>query len=94
MGELARITPKEIRLYNVQARLDQGGEKKEGNNERSVILKGVVFGEEQMLHASLAKYLLNLDSSPLFIKKGVVRSEPANYKGRPVLVFDVNLDLA
>ena len=94
MGELARITPKEIRLYNVQARLDQDGEKKEGNNERSIILKGVVLGEEQMLHASLAKYLLNLDSSPLFIKKGVVRSEPANYRGRPVLVFNVNLDLA
>jgi len=94
MGELARITPKEIRLYNVQARLDQDGEKKEGNNERSIILKGVVFGEELMFYASLAKYLLNLDSSPLFIKTGMVRSEPTRFKGRAVLIFNITLDLA
>jgi type IV pilus assembly protein PilM len=94
MGELARITPKEISLYNVQARLDQDGEKKDETNERSIILKGVVFGEEQMLYASLAKYLLNLDNSPLFIKTNVVRSEPTRFRGRAVLIFNVKLDLA
>jgi hypothetical protein len=94
MGELARITPKEIRLYNVQAKLDQDGEKMEKTNERSIILKGMVFGEEQMLYASLAKYLLNLDNSPLFIKTNVVRSEPTRFRGRAVLIFNVKLALA
>ena len=94
MGELARITPKEIRLYNVQARLDRDGENKDKTNERSIILKGVVFEEEPMLYASLAKYLLNLDSSPLFIKTGVIRSSLTRFRGRAALIFDVQLDLA
>jgi hypothetical protein len=47
-----------------------------------------------MLYASLAKYLLNLDNSPLFIKTNVVRSEPTRFRGRAVLIFNVKLDLA
>lgn len=89
LGELSALTPANIRLLSITA--DLGGipeaqpkETKSGQQSKvvskSLVLDGIVRGESQNLESSLARFLLKLGSSPMFINPTIHSSSYETYQ--------------
>jgi Tfp pilus assembly PilM family ATPase len=104
--ELTTLTPPDIRL--VSAVIDLGavskGEKSEKSEKvdkgekktvsKSLLVEGIVKGERGLLEASLARYLADLGSTPIFKSTGVQASSFEFYEGEgEVLRFTLKLEL-
>jgi Tfp pilus assembly PilM family ATPase len=89
LSELSALTPANIRLLSITA--DLGGmseaqpkETKSGQQSKvvskSLVLDGIVRGESQNLESSLARFLLKLGSSPMFINPTIHSSSYETYQ--------------
>lgn len=88
--ELSRMTPSNIRLFNFTANLGAAStdEKDKGKEtSKTVLLEGLVFGDIHTLEASLAAYLLRLETSPLFTKPNIRINKIEVRDGREILRF-------
>jgi Tfp pilus assembly PilM family ATPase len=77
LSELAALTPPNIRLIGITADLgwkqpepqakDTGVPGQSKNVTRSLVIDGLVQGDSQAFEASLARFLMKLGSSPIFV---------------------------
>jgi hypothetical protein len=88
LSELSALTPDNIRLINITADLGRLSEVhvKDGNPgpkksiPKSLVIDGIVQGDGQTLEASLARYLMKLGSSPVFVNPSVHASSLETYQ--------------
>ncbi len=96
MGEVANITPPNVRLLNISAKF--GTEAKPGPSgkpagAKKLILEGVVFGERPTLESELAAYLMTLKNSPIFKQPTISKKSLDVMDNQPVLRFTAQMDV-
>ncbi len=93
ISELADLTPTNIRLLNLSARLARQPGKKKSEVKKSLVIEGIVQGNRLTLESALAAYLMDLKSSPLFKQPKINKKSYVNFEDKPVLKFTARLDL-
>ncbi len=97
LGEVANMTPTNVRLTNVNARFESSAKPASGGKpalpKKVLIVDGVIFGDRTTLESDLAAYLMTLKNSPLF--KGVAINKKAleMMDNQPVMRFTAQLDV-
>ncbi len=98
LGEIAAVTPENVRLVRVRANLGQDAatkpagaatpSAKEGKGTaRGVVIEGYLSGDRRDLESLLAGYVMRLDASPLFDKVLIQKSGMTAFKTEEVLHF-------
>ena len=93
IGEIARMTPSNIRLLSMTANLGRISGDKDKLPTKVLVFEGFVFGDQQAFDASLATYLIKLENSHLFSKPNIHKSTVEYHKGKKVLHFTVHMKL-
>lgn len=93
IGEISRMTPSNIRLLNITANLGRISGDKDKLPAKTVVLEGLVFGDQQALDASLATYLVKLENAPLFSQPSIHKSTVEYHDKKKVLHFTVHMKL-
>ena len=100
IGEIAALTPANIRLLDLKANLSfvqsSAAVKTTGENPKvppveEVTVDGLILGERQKLEASLAGYMMILEASPLFSQVTIRRNSVEPYLNGEALHFILNL---
>ena len=94
IGELSRMTPENIRLLNIESNFGPLSVTGDKDGEKTLVLEGIVFGHYHTLEASLAAYLMKLESSPVMGKPRFHKSSLESLEGKDVLHFTVQMNLA
>jgi hypothetical protein len=85
-GEIAKLTPASVKIFNVKA--DWGNPvAKDEKNKQGIIIEGIVSGDAETLDSGLAGYLFKLQSSPLFDKAVIKTKRPEKRDGLDTLRF-------
>lgn len=94
VGELSTLTLSNIRLLSITADLGSLLEYKSKSAEKSLVVGGIILGDYQRLEASLARYMMRLESSPIFSSPVIQKSslESCDEEGE-VLHFILKLKL-
>jgi len=95
LSEVIRLTPENVRLLNITTHLDAEDKEKKGKQaQRSVLVEGIVLGDESAMEAALAGYAMRLEFSPLLerpeIEKNVLEAFRSEGK---VLRFIIRLSV-
>lgn len=93
VGEVADLTPANVRLLSLTAQLSDEPAKKNSAKNRNLVLSGVVRGDRMILESTLAGYLMELKKSPLFDKPTISKKSFERYQGAEVLRFTARLKL-
>lgn len=94
MSELSALTPTNVRLLSVKAGLGSLPEDEGKGAEKTFVVDGIILGERQMLEASLVRYMMSLESSPIFSTPMVHQSALESWYGKgEVLHFTLELEL-
>ena len=89
--EISLLTPSNIRLLHVTARMGTISAKNREKNEGSITIEGVVSGGIDSLEASLVEYILKLESSPMFIQAKISKSNMESFENVELLRFTLNV---
>jgi hypothetical protein len=90
LGELAGLTPENVRLLSIAADFGPMSTEPppkpaaEGQSKpivKNVVVDGIVQGDRHMLDSTLARYLLKLGCSPLFVNTTLHNSAIESYQG-------------
>ncbi len=94
ISELTSSTPVNVRLLNVRLDMGRSGDGASAGRNRTVVVDGIIRGEESLFETYLASYLLRIRSSPLFADTVIHKSETEEFgsEGR-VLRFIININL-
>jgi hypothetical protein len=87
IGELATLTPANIRFTNLKIHLgtvqtgDASKQARVASKARveEVVVEGVILGERQLLETSLASYVMALEASPLFYQVAIQKNSVEAY---------------
>jgi Tfp pilus assembly PilM family ATPase len=93
IGEIATITPDNIKLINLKIFSPQIKEKAESTSKderEGITLEGIIIGERNMLDSYLAQYVMKLGSSPILRQVTVQKSNIVNFKKDGVLQFYID----
>jgi type IV pilus assembly protein PilM len=93
IGEIARMTPSNIRLLTLTANLGEILLDKDKVPAKGLVFEGLVFGDQQAFDASLATYLIKLENSHLFSRPSIHNSSVEYHRGEKVLYFTVHMKL-
>lgn len=93
IGEVADLTPANVRLLSLTAQLSDGPAKKKSAKNRDLVISGIVRGDRMTLESTLAGYLIELKNSPLFDKPTINKKSFEQYQGVEVLKFTARLKL-
>lgn len=95
LGEISQITPPQIRLTSLRAKLapPRAGAGSKTEPPRRVFLEGVVFGDRLNLESELAGYLMTLKGSKLFQQATISRKAFEAMENQTVLRFTAQMDL-
>ena len=94
VGELSTLTPSNIRLLSITADLGSLPEDKSKSAEKSLVVDGIILGDYQRLEASLAGYMMRLESSPIFSTPVIQKRALESYDEEgDVLHFTLKLKL-
>ncbi|MBW2570219.1 MAG: pilus assembly protein PilM [Deltaproteobacteria bacterium] len=78
IGELAAMTPSNIRLLSITADLGRVSANKGMDTEKRLVVDGIILGEKEMFETFLVGYMMRLGSSPVFsapvVNKGAIKS--------------------
>lgn len=88
--EVADITPSNIRLLSIDASFAQKGTKP---STRSVVIEGLIFGDNGSYETMLTSYLLSLKNSPLFRKPSVQSKKVEYYHDQKIMHFITRLEM-
>lgn len=88
-GELATLTPSNIRLLNVTADREKGS--KDTEKPWRLILEGIVMGSVSVSESSLAGYVFKLQDSPLFSRALISKKGRVTFEGNEGLQFVLNV---
>jgi type IV pilus assembly protein PilM len=95
MGEVAQITPPNVRLLSLRTRLSGGkapaGAKPDGL--RKIVMEGVIFGDRVNLESELAGYLMVLKNSPMFRQPTISKKTFDLVDDRQAIRFTAQMDL-
>jgi len=87
------LTPANVRLLSLTARLSDAPVNKKSEKKPSLVLSGVVRGDRMILESTLAGYLMQLKNSPLFDQPKISKKSFEHYQGAEVLKFTARLKL-
>lgn len=93
IGEISKMTPSNIRLLGITANLGRISGDKDKLPTKTVVLEGLVFGDQQTFNASLATYLVKLENAPLFSQPSIHKSTVEYHDKKKVLHFTVHMKL-
>ena len=94
VGELSTLTLSNIRLLSITADLGSLPEDKSKSAEKSLVVDGIILGDYRRLEASLARYMMRLESSPIFSSPVIQKSSLESYDEEgEVLHFTLKLKL-
>jgi hypothetical protein len=88
LSELSALTPPNIRLISISADLGWMAEPQAKDTvtpgqsksvAKSLVIDGIVKGDSQTFEASLARFLMKLESSPIFINPAIHSNAPETY---------------
>ena len=103
IGELASLTPENIKLTNVlivfpheggipeQKQPEQKQEKDAKPDGESIMIEGVVMGNRTELDAFLAQYVLKLDNSAIFSGAALQKSSRSEFRKKEILQFTIKM---
>ncbi|MEJ2169883.1 MAG: hypothetical protein P8X90_30645, partial [Desulfobacterales bacterium] len=91
ISELADLTPANVRLFSISARLNNTPGDKKAEKNRDLVLSGIVRGDRLTMEATLAGYLMDLKNSPLFDKPAISKKSFERYEDQEVLNFTARL---
>ncbi len=91
IGELSLLTPSNIRLLDVTVRIKTPSTKSGKTNIRNLTIEGVVSGEVESFEDSLVKYVLKLQSSPMFSEVKIDKSSTESFENMELLRFTVTV---
>ena len=89
--ELSRLTPSNIRLLTVSARLDQKVSKGGTLQKGWLTIDGIVSGSVSILEDSLVEYVLKLQGSPMFSQVKISSSSIEPYEHSEILRFTLTV---
>ena len=87
ISEIADLTPQNVRLLSLSARLSHNLAKQKSDKKRDLILTGVVLGDRMKLESALASYLMELNNSPIFDKPTLSKKSFERHNGADSLKF-------
>ena len=93
VGEIADLTPANVRLLSLTAQLDANPAQKKSTKSRDLVISGIVRGDRLTLESTLAGYLMELKNSPLVDKPTINKKSFEQYQGDAVLKFTARLKL-
>ena len=97
LGEVANVTPPNIRLLGISAKLGAAGKPAPGAKpeppKKVLVLDGVITGDRMSLESDLAGYLMTLKSSPLFKQPTITRKAIEMLDNRQVMRFTAQMEL-
>jgi type IV pilus assembly protein PilM len=97
LGEVANVTPPNIRLLGISAKLGAAGKPAPGAKpetlKKVLVLDGVITGERMSLESELAGYLMTLKSSPLFKQPTITRKAIEMLDNRQVMRFTAQMEI-
>ena len=93
IGELATLTPPNIRLISIKAKMGSVSAKMDKKDARVLILDGLVTGDTQSFEPSLAGYVLEFQNSMMFEGAKVYKSYNETRNNEKVLHFILNINL-
>ena len=97
LGEVANVTPPNIRLLSISAKLGAAGNPAPGAkpepSKKILVLDGVITGDRMSLESDLAGYLMMLKSSPLFKQPTITRKAVETLDNRQVMRFTAQMEL-
>jgi hypothetical protein len=91
IAELSLMTPSNIRLTDIAAKFGKPSATEEEDPAKALLLEGMIFGDGHTLEASLASYLLKLESSPIFAQPSLEASTPEIHEGEKMIHFKIHL---
>jgi hypothetical protein len=94
LGEIAELTPPNVRLLSLSAQLGRDPSKKKSKKSRNLIISGVVRGDRLTLESTLASYLVSIGNSPLFEKPTISKKAVKNTNGVNLLEFEARFKLS
>jgi hypothetical protein len=97
LGEVANVTPANIRLVSLNAKLGGAGKPapkaKPESLKKVLVLEGVIMGDRMSLESDLAGYLMTLKNSPLFKQPTITRKAVDVLDNRQVMRFTAQMEL-
>lgn len=93
IGEITDLTPANVRLLSLSAKLGDDPAKADSERSRDLILTGIVRGDRLTMESTLASYLMELKGSPLFDKPTISKKSFELSDGAEVLNFTARLKL-
>jgi type IV pilus assembly protein PilM len=101
LGEVANMTPANVRLISINARLEgpatpaAGGKpgSKPGAAKKVLVVDGVILGDRSTLESDLATYLMTLKNSPLFKEAAISKKSLDMMDNQPVMRFTAQMDV-
>lgn len=94
LGEIATLTPANIKLLNVKASLNPVAGEKEKEPKRRLNIEGIVTGKAENLEAGLAEYVSSLKSSPVIEDAAIEKKSVEKYRSENILHFNLDLKLS
>jgi Tfp pilus assembly PilM family ATPase len=99
IGELAALTPANVRFLNLKLNLGPvpGKDTVKASAEspkapvEDILVEGLIMGERQILETSLAGYMMVLEASPLFHQVTIQKNSMEPYQKGEALNFTLNL---
>ena len=95
IGEVASITPGNIKLINLKIGLPAANPKPAAGKAASdsaedLLVEGVIFGQRDMLQSLLAQYVMKLENSPMFKKVTINKTSYTTFRKSEILHFTLN----
>ena len=89
IGELSVLTPSNIKLLNIAVRMKTPSIKSSKTDVGNLTIEGVVSGKMESLEDSLVKYILKLQSSPMFSQAKIDKSTTESFRKVKLLRFTI-----
>ena len=98
ISDLAMRTPSNIRLRSITADFgsiteDKTTKEKTKGTPKALVVDGIILGDRGMLESSLAGYIIKLESSPIFSKLSIIKSNLEHNEEREALHFILNIQM-
>jgi len=97
LGEVANVTPPNIRLLAISAKLGAAEKPAPGAKaetpKKVLVLDGVITGDRMSLESDLAGYLMILKNSPLFKQATIIRKAVEMLDNRQIMRFTAQMEI-
>jgi len=93
INEITTITPSEIKLLSIKAEFGAGSNPDGARVQQTLVVEGIIMGDRLTFESTLAGYIVQLGSSPMFHTPSIENKSFKYFKNKEVLQFRAMLDL-